>query len=177
MDREYEEVDDVVVRGVPDDDAGIDGCSCDGGDCGVGCGCVRKQGGDAPPRPAYDADGRLADWVVTAAHAVPVFECHDGCACRGRCGHAVSQRSPLGCLEVRDAGHKGRGLFVAADVPRGTFLCCYTGRLVRAPDVPSAGAPAGGADGPPKRRRVGEGAVAARAPLRHNYTLVVQEYM
>ncbi len=110
------------------------GCSCDG-DCTLErCPCIQAN----PFGLVFDRPGgagtpaRLLPIAHGIDYDVPVFECGPGCACRGRCANtATLDPVAIPPLMLRPAPDKGLGVFAAAPIPPGTFICEYTGELLR----------------------------------------------
>ncbi|XP_063853394.1 histone-lysine N-methyltransferase SETMAR-like [Scylla paramamosain] len=63
----------------------------------------------------------------------PVVECNDLCTCGSSCGNRVVQCGPACGLEVRSTPGKGLGLFTSHDLPKGAFVCEYSGEIISGP--------------------------------------------
>lgn len=68
---------------------------------------------------------RLLEPVMTG-----IYECNDRCGCRKTCLNKVVQFPLQLKLQVFKTKSRGWGLRTINDVPRGSFICIYTGKLL-----------------------------------------------
>jgi [histone H3]-N6,N6-dimethyl-lysine9 N-methyltransferase len=68
-----------------------------------------------------------------------VYECHSGCKCykSKRCLNTVVQHPIQVQMQLRRTANKGWGVFAKHDIPRGSFICNYVGKLYREDEVGS----------------------------------------
>jgi hypothetical protein len=78
-------------------------------------------------RTAFDASGRLKSEFTGA-----IYECSPYCSCPLTCGQRRVQQSqtPLDKLELYSHPQKGLGVRTTKDIPKGTFICEYTGEKI-----------------------------------------------
>ncbi|CAF0734497.1 unnamed protein product [Brachionus calyciflorus] len=68
---------------------------------------------------------RLMDSVNTG-----IFECNSNCKCDCRCSNRVVQNGISVRLQLFKTNSKGWGLRCLDDIPKGTFICNYSGELI-----------------------------------------------
>eukprot|EP00794_Sanderia_malayensis_P018211 gene18211-20029_t len=68
---------------------------------------------------------RLKECVTTG-----IYECNKQCSCNSSCYNRVVQNGVRLRLQVFMTNHKGWGLRCLDDIPRGTFICTYTGQIL-----------------------------------------------
>merc|ERR1712130_1029467 len=74
-------------------------------------------------------DGKL-DTDKLSDHILPViYECHGRCPCASKCSNAVVQDGVKQHLEIFLTKKKGWGVRPTARIPKGSFICTYTGLL------------------------------------------------
>eukprot|EP00268_Persea_americana_P043769 TRINITY_DN44073_c0_g1_i1.p1 TRINITY_DN44073_c0_g1~~TRINITY_DN44073_c0_g1_i1.p1 ORF type:complete len:1013 (+),score=234.04 TRINITY_DN44073_c0_g1_i1:236-3274(+) len=98
------------------------GCDCTRG-CSDSkkCVCVMKNGGEIP----FNYNGAIVE-------AKPlVYECGPSCKCPPSCHNRVSQRGIKLQLEVFKTKLRGWGVRSLASIPSGSFICEYTGELLK----------------------------------------------
>jgi len=67
---------------------------------------------------------RLPEVVTTG-----IYECNEGCKCKQTCINRVAQKPLRGQLQIFKTTKRGWGIRTLTDVPQGTFLCIYVGKL------------------------------------------------
>lgn len=80
-------------------------------------------GGEADPTVGYQFK-RLPEPVTTG-----IYECNQRCKCSSTCLNRVAQHPLQLNLQVFRTLKKGWGLRAVNDIPRGSFICIYAGRL------------------------------------------------
>jgi len=99
------------------------GCDCCSHACPCTCLTVTRQG---QKMPNYQGNQYLHLDIDQ-----PLLECHSGCKCNpALCRNRVSQRGPMAGLSIEHTNGKGYGLFTKQFVPRGTFVCTYSGEVI-----------------------------------------------
>ena len=121
------------VKDVSDTDAGfLVGCDCTN-DCQDKERCACRQ--LTIQATACDWDGmvnthagynyrRLPDVVLTG-----IYECNQTCACMTTCLNRVVQLSLRARLQVFKTQSKGWGIRTLVDLPQGSFVCTYVGKV------------------------------------------------
>lgn len=64
-----------------------------------------------------------------------IYECHSGCHCSNRCLNKVVQMPIQIKMQLYRTKDRGWGLECNHDIPKGTFICIYAGRLYREDDA------------------------------------------
>lgn len=64
-----------------------------------------------------------------------IYECHSGCKCNSRCLNKVVQHPIRVRMQMFRTKLKGWGLQACHDIPRGSFICVYAGKLYRDEDT------------------------------------------
>jgi euchromatic histone-lysine N-methyltransferase len=102
------------------------GCDCVGG-ClnSPKCACAVKNGGKIP----FSKNGR------TFGEKPLVYECGPSCKCPPTCHNRVSQRGIKFRLQVFKTKSMGWGVRTLDFIPNGSFVCEYTGELVKDEDA------------------------------------------
>lgn len=59
-----------------------------------------------------------------------IFECNSNCKCDYRCSNRVVQNGISVRLQLFKTNNKGWGLRCLDDIPKGTFICNYSGHLI-----------------------------------------------
>ncbi|SPP86726.1 uncharacterized protein LOC117588308 [Drosophila guanche] len=105
--------------------------------CLDSCSSDQCQCNGASSQNWYTAESRLTSDFNYDDPAV-IFECNDVCGCNQlSCKNRVVQngtRTPLQIVECEDPA-KGWGVRALANVPKGTFVACYTGEILTAPEA------------------------------------------
>ena len=101
-------------------------CGCDCTDqCGSGAGecmCLENNAGTFP----YDAHGRL-----NPEHEGGIYECNWKCKCAPTCRNRVIQNGrKVKVSLLRFDNGKGWGVITNQNMPKGTFVACYTGEII-----------------------------------------------
>ena len=74
-------------------------------------------------------EGKL-DTDKLSTHILPViYECHGRCPCKSKCSNAVVQDGVKQHLEIFLTKNKGWGVRPTARIPKGSYVCTYTGLL------------------------------------------------
>ncbi|XP_047079607.1 histone-lysine N-methyltransferase, H3 lysine-9 specific SUVH5-like [Lolium rigidum] len=102
------------------------GCDCVGG-CmnSPKCACAVKNGGKIP----FSKNGR------TFGEKPLIYECGPSCKCPPTCHNRVSQRGIKFRLQVFKTKSMGWGVRTLDFIPNGSFVCEYTGELVKDEDA------------------------------------------
>jgi len=109
------------------------GCSCSGSGCTDpgSCSCVQltlspfqQDDPDVPKEKVGYQHGRLPDVVLTG-----IYECNRNCSCSSRCENRVVQLPIRAKLQVFKTASTGWGVRTLVDLPQGTFVCTYVGKL------------------------------------------------
>ncbi|KAF8651882.1 hypothetical protein HU200_063130 [Digitaria exilis] len=98
------------------------GCDCTNG-CSdsVRCACVVKNGGEIP----FNFNGAIVE-------ARPlIYECGPSCRCPPTCHNRVSQHGIKIPLEIFKTSKTGWGVRSLSSISSGTFICEYTGKLLK----------------------------------------------
>ncbi|KAL4199679.1 hypothetical protein AMTRI_Chr03g146110 [Amborella trichopoda] len=99
-----------------------EGCECTNG-CSDSetCACAVKNGGELP----FNRNGAIVE-------AKPiVYECGPKCRCPLTCHNRVSQHGIKFPLEIFKTENRGWGVRSMISIPSGSFICEYTGELLR----------------------------------------------
>lgn len=64
-----------------------------------------------------------------------IYECHSGCKCNSRCLNKVVQWPIRVRMQMFRTKLKGWGLQACHDIPKGSFICVYAGKLYRDEDT------------------------------------------
>lgn len=64
-----------------------------------------------------------------------IYECHKGCPCSKRCLNKVVQHPIQVKMQLIRTKDRGWGLQSCHDIPKGTFICIYAGKLYREDDA------------------------------------------
>lgn len=78
----------------------------------------------------YTEDNRL----LLDRELLPIYECHDNCACHNRgCGNRAFAKSlgNLPSVRILLTAEKGFGVFAEDDIPQGTIVMEYVGEVLR----------------------------------------------
>lgn len=67
--------------------------------------------------------------------ATGIYECHSRCGCTSRCLNKVVQQPIQIKMHLFRTPNRGWGLECCHDIPKGTFICIYAGRLHREEDA------------------------------------------
>ncbi|XP_018026296.1 histone-lysine N-methyltransferase eggless-like, partial [Hyalella azteca] len=59
-----------------------------------------------------------------------IFECNSRCACKHTCQNRVVQNPLRIKLQLFKTARRGWGVRTLHDVPRGSFICVYVGRML-----------------------------------------------
>jgi [histone H3]-N6,N6-dimethyl-lysine9 N-methyltransferase len=73
---------------------------------------------------------RLLEQVTTG-----IYECHSRCKCTSRCLNKVVQAPIQIKMQLYRTKNRGWGLESCHDIPKGTFICIYAGRLYTEDDA------------------------------------------
>ncbi|KAH7160084.1 histone lysine methyltransferase, partial [Dactylonectria estremocensis] len=127
------------------------GCSCSSDiDCQyMGCLCLAdleeddsgdEEGGrmdlDGPDLPkkayAYHAHGSKAGLLRSNFHnsKVPIYECHQGCACSIECSNRVVERGRTIPLQIFRTIDRGWGVRSPVSIKKGQFVDRYVGEII-----------------------------------------------
>jgi histone-lysine N-methyltransferase SETDB1 len=109
----------------------VSGCDCKG-DCSdrLSCGC-RKLTDDASEGSIDMPDfGGYSNKRLKAPYLHGIYECNSKCSCSTRCQNRISQEGIKAQLEVFWTGKKGWGLRCIHDLPKGFFVCLYSGEVM-----------------------------------------------
>lgn len=104
--------------------ASIQRCSCTGNCSAMSCGCAKAGG-----RCWYDEHGRLLP-DISLSESPMIFECNQGCHCWMNCRNRVVQLGTRCRLQLFRTEKLGWGVRTLKDIPRGTFICEYTGEII-----------------------------------------------
>ncbi|KAH8120152.1 hypothetical protein DFH11DRAFT_36604 [Phellopilus nigrolimitatus] len=108
----------------------IIGCQCNDGCRSIlSCSCIMDsqcmdENGDMTA--AYDRQG-----LFLFNNQREVVECNESCACSRMCGNRVAQKPRKIPLEIFKTQNNGWGVRPSVDVPMGTVLGLYTGKIIR----------------------------------------------
>ncbi|KAG1666929.1 Histone-lysine N-methyltransferase SETDB1 [Nymphon striatum] len=80
--------------------------------------------GEADPYAHY-VHRRLQDQIFTG-----LYECNEKCKCDKRCMNRLAQNGLRQRLQLFKTAKKGWGLRILNDLPKGAFICIYTGLLL-----------------------------------------------
>ena len=107
-------------------------CDCED-DCAskTSCQCAQltvestqgQKGNKVRPSAGY-VYKRLPDSVMTG-----IYECNSGCKCSQSCLNRVVQRPISQNLQLFKTYNRGWGLRTLNDIPAGTFICTYVGKM------------------------------------------------
>lgn len=98
------------------------GCNCTNG-CSdsISCACAVKNGGEIP----FNFNGAIVE-------ARPlIYECGPSCRCPPTCHNRVSQHGIKIPLEIFKTGKTGWGVRSLSSISSGSFICEYTGELLK----------------------------------------------
>nr|QDF21443.1 histone-lysine N-methyltransferase eggless isoform X4 [Brachionus koreanus] len=124
----------IPLDGVPlkTDSTLMEGCNCiDNCRDRTKCACWRKSfeatlfNSDQMNTNIGYRGRRLLEIVHTG-----MFECNSNCKCDYRCSNRVVQNGISVRLQLFKTNNKGWGLRCLDDVPKGTFICNYSGHLI-----------------------------------------------
>lgn len=73
----------------------------------------------------YNEDGCLVDWPPGTA----IYECNSKCQCDSLCVNRVLQKGVTVLMEVYKTKNRGWGARTLEPIPRGKFVCEYTGEV------------------------------------------------
>lgn len=117
-------------------------CDCEE-DCAdkAACRCAQltventrgEKGNKIRPSAGYDYK-RLHDNVITG-----IYECNAGCKCSKSCLNRVAQRPISQNLQLFKTHNRGWGLRTLNDIPAGTFICTYVGKLYEGREANTVG--------------------------------------
>ncbi|RWS29081.1 hypothetical protein B4U80_06987, partial [Leptotrombidium deliense] len=63
-----------------------------------------------------------------------IYECNESCHCNSKCKNRVAQNGIKFRLEVFETEKKGFGVRCVDDIPKGSFICTYTGKVLESED-------------------------------------------
>ncbi|KAF7544003.1 hypothetical protein G7Z17_g10297 [Cylindrodendrum hubeiense] len=127
------------------------GCACShDGDCQyTGCLCLADleddhydgddddgmdlDGPNSPKKAyAYHARGSKAGLLRSHFHTskVPIYECHQGCACSINCPNRVVERGRTIPLQIFRTADRGWGIRSSASIKKGQFVDRYLGEII-----------------------------------------------
>ena len=110
---------------IASDAAFLTGCGTIGGCCQPEeCSCMHEQVVQSG-KVLYDEKGRLQ-----AADGTPIYECNAACGCAPTCRNRVVQRGIAQSIQVYKTRHKGWAVRALAPIPKGSFVCEYTGEII-----------------------------------------------
>ena len=92
-----------------------------------------EKGNKIRPSAGYDYK-RLHDNVITG-----IYECNAGCKCSKSCLNRVAQRPISQNLQLFKTHNRGWGLRTLNDIPAGTFICTYVGKLYEGREANTVG--------------------------------------
>merc|ERR1711874_865505 len=67
---------------------------------------------------------RLPDSVITG-----IYECNSRCKCKSTCLNRVAQQPLRQKVQIFKTVKRGWGIRTLVDIPQGTFICIYVGKL------------------------------------------------
>jgi hypothetical protein len=73
----------------------------------------------------YNDKGQLVNWPT----GMPIYECNSNCQCGPNCRNRVLQKGVTVVMEVYKTKSRGWGARTTEPVPRGKFICEYTGEV------------------------------------------------
>lgn len=88
------------------------------------------RGEDAPDEQVSYVWKRLSNVVTTG-----IYECNVRCKCSSRCLNKVVQHPIQVKMQLFRTKNRGWGLESCHDIPRGSFICIYAGRLYKEDDA------------------------------------------
>jgi len=106
------------------DDSFAEGCACED-NCASkdACACLERSLGSN-----FD---EVSGFFLKLGSSLPVLECNPACKCSlSKCSNRVVQLGPLKGLRIAGCPGKGLGLFTAAAISRGAFVCEYAGEVI-----------------------------------------------
>lgn len=77
----------------------------------------------------YDGKGCLVNWPT----GTPIYECNSNCQCDTSCRNRVLQKGVTVLMEVYKTKSRGWGVRCLEPIPRGKFVCEYTGEVSQDP--------------------------------------------
>lgn len=100
-----------------------------------GCACLKKYGKNYNIAGSHNV---LSNYTLNEnKYNSGLYECNSSCNCLNKfCGNRYIQFGPNKNLEVRECS-KGKGLFAAEDIKKGTFICEYAGEII--PEIEAVG--------------------------------------
>jgi histone-lysine N-methyltransferase SETMAR len=109
------------------------GCSCPQGECSIAtCSCIQANS----MGEVFDACGRLLPLLHNIDFQDSLSECGPHCSCSGQCKNSPSLNSSLKYpITLRSTPNKGISAFAAAKISLGSFVCTYSGELLRREDA------------------------------------------
>lgn len=72
---------------------------------------------------------------LTKVVSTGIYECHSRCKCTSRCLNKVVQQPIQIKMQLFRTKNRGWGLECCHDIPKGSFICIYAGRLYREDDA------------------------------------------
>ena len=121
----------IPLKGVDMNLGLVSGCDCQG-DCShsLTCGCRKLTDEAAEGIPDDLRSGGYSYKVLKTIHVHGMYECNSKCSCSCRCQNRVTQEGIRAQLEVFWTGMKGWGLRCLHDLPKGFFVCLYSGEVM-----------------------------------------------
>ncbi|KAL4528909.1 hypothetical protein Ndes2437A_g03441 [Nannochloris sp. 'desiccata'] len=105
------------------------GCSCPQGECSIAtCSCIQANS----MGELFDPCGRLLPLLHKIDFQDSLSECGPHCSCSGQCNNSPSLNSALKYpIILRYTPNKGISAFAAAEISLGSYVCTYSGELLR----------------------------------------------
>ena len=105
------------------------GCSCPDGKCSTEtCACIQANS----MGQVFDSSGRLLPLTLGIDFQDSLSECGPYCSCQGQCTNSPTLNTMLKFpITLRYIPNKGIGAFAGAEIPLGSFVCTYSGELLR----------------------------------------------
>lgn len=100
------------------------------------CLCLKKYGENynilINKNESCEGDAKKLNYsLVTSKYNSAIYECNDSCKCVGNfCGNRYVQFGPRTNLFIKDCQLKGKGLFTAEKIVKGSFICEYAGEVI-----------------------------------------------
>lgn len=109
------------------------GCLCQGVCHQKTCNCAKEMHEQRFP---YDGKGCLVNWPP----GTPIYECNSNCQCDTLCKNRVLQKGVTILMEVYKTKNRGWGTRSLEPIPRGKFVCEYTGEHITNEEAERRGA-------------------------------------
>ncbi|KXN65171.1 SET domain-containing protein [Conidiobolus coronatus NRRL 28638] len=114
---------DVIVD--PTESNFIASCSCS-----RSCKLVNSSTAQKSCLESHEAYSYLADGSLYNPYVKLIYECNSNCKCNLKCTNRIVQRGRSVQLQIFRTKHKGWGVRALQDIPKGRFVCKYTGLVI-----------------------------------------------